>query len=65
MKPAPRPSRRQLALQLERESRSALPPATREAVIAALADLLLEALNTDQEDIDLARRGPNELESHQ
>jgi hypothetical protein len=44
--PVPIP-RRQLALLLQRESVQPLPEETREAVIEALADLLLEALGRE------------------
>jgi hypothetical protein len=37
-------ARRQLALSLEREARNPLPEETHQAVVATLADLLLEAL---------------------
>jgi hypothetical protein len=37
-------ARRQLALSLEREAKNQLPEETHQAVVTALADLLLEAL---------------------
>jgi hypothetical protein len=40
-------SRRQLALRLDREARLGLDEPTREAMLAALADLLLEALGQE------------------
>lgn len=39
---------RQLPLMLRRESRAAWPPGTQEALIATLADLLLEALGREE-----------------
>jgi hypothetical protein len=51
MKPTSRPSRRQLTLALERESPLPPPSDTHEALIAALADLLLEALVAEKGDL--------------
>jgi hypothetical protein len=53
-----------MALRLERESRQVLPPATHEALIAALADLLLEALETETDDSETDRSGRNEHQDH-
>jgi hypothetical protein len=39
------PSRRQLALSLEREAKHRLPEDAHQALVTALADLLLEALD--------------------
>jgi hypothetical protein len=51
MKAMARQSRRQLALGLERESPQPLPSDTHEALITALADLLLEALAAEKGDL--------------
>lgn len=58
----PRLSRRQMALCLQQENRPALPPATHEAAVAALADLLLEALEPAQSEVETAEGGHDELE---
>ena len=55
-------SRRQMALRLQQEDRPALPPATHDAAIAALADLLLEALEPARSDVKPARGDHNEHE---
>lgn len=48
MKRNQRPSQRQMALYDEPVSELAIPPDTREAIVEALADLLLEALERQQ-----------------
>jgi hypothetical protein len=58
----PRLSRRQMALRLQQESLPALPPATHEAAVAALADLLLEALEATRSEVETAEGGHDELE---
>lgn len=58
----PRLSRRQMALRLQQENRPALPPATHEAAVAALADLLLEALEPARSEVETAEGGHDELE---
>ena len=64
MKPTARPSRRQLALALERESPLPLPSDIREALIAALARLLLEALAAETGDLATEGSDHDELEDH-
>lgn len=49
MKRKTRRTRQQLALVLQSESRIIWPAETRNALIAALADLLLEALSREQD----------------
>lgn len=48
MKRTTRRTGRQLALVLQKEHRTAWPTETQEALIAALADLLLEALESEE-----------------
>jgi hypothetical protein len=64
MKSTSRPSRRQVALALERESPLPPPPDTHEALIAALADLLLEALAAERGELPSQRRDHDESEDH-
>jgi hypothetical protein len=47
MKRLVHPPRRQLALMLQRDTAHPLPEKTREALVVALADLLLEALGRE------------------
>jgi hypothetical protein len=54
--------RKQLALSLEREEPVLLLPApTREDLIQAVADLLLEALGSSVENVDQAREAEDEF----
>ena len=65
MKSPKRVSRRQLALCLERESKHPSPEHTREKIVQALADLLLEALGAEEEEPSSQQRGRNESQDHQ
>jgi hypothetical protein len=62
MRPSSMTPRKQLALSLEREEPMLLLPApTREELIQAVADLLLEALGTSVENVDQAREAGDEF----
>jgi hypothetical protein len=62
MRPSSMNPRKQLALSLEREEPVLLLPApTREELIQAVADLLLEALGTSVENVNQAREADDEL----
>jgi hypothetical protein len=62
MRPSSMSPRKQLALSLEREEPMLLLPApTREELIQAVADLLLEALGTSVENVDQAREAGDEF----
>jgi hypothetical protein len=53
-------SRRQLMLSLERETKHLSAEHTREEIVQALAELLLEALGEDVDESTSARGGANE-----
>ena len=57
MKRKTRRTRRQLALVLQSECRTVWPAETRNALIAALADLLLEALSREQDPLPIGGQG--------
>ncbi len=60
MKRPMRVSRDQLVLCLEREERQRLDEETREALVSALADLLLEAYGPEEETQENAQGGGHE-----
>jgi hypothetical protein len=63
MKRKTRRTRQQLALLLQSERRTVWPADTRSALIAALADLLLEALGRDEAPLPVGGRS-DEPEDH-
>jgi hypothetical protein len=65
MKPPKSVSRRQLVLCLEGENKHLTAEQTREEIVQALAELLLEALGEEVDESTDAQGGANEPEDHQ